>query len=128
MIKNIIYASPHSEDISTDSKVIYTNSINETINRRYCILRSELVILLDKDVELQKECEWLDIPWIFLQDISKLQGNRFYIFSKLLQRHTLNEMYSILKPLAEEKDITIFSEGSKAAGTLVATAIKERIK
>lgn len=129
MIYNTIFSSPHNIINDTNNTIIYTNTINDTMNRRYCILRSELVILLEHDSYLEKECQWLNIPCIIVKNITKLEEiSRVYIFSKTLERHTLNDVFNILKPIAEKKDITIFSEGENAAGTLVAKAIKERIK
>tara|TARA_B100000131_G_scaffold280331_1_gene286129 strand:- start:3162 stop:3551 length:390 start_codon:yes stop_codon:yes gene_type:complete len=129
MIYTTIYSSPHTVIPENNHKIIYTNTINDTMNRRYCLLRADAVILLEKNPELQKECEWLDIPCIYLHDVSKLQEfKRFYIFSQTKERHTLNEIFKIIKPIAEEKDIIIFSENVDSAGILIANAIKERIK
>ena len=53
MITNLLYASPHTimEDKLID--IVYTNTINQTMNRRYALLRSDIVINANNDTNLQ---------------------------------------------------------------------------
>ena len=97
------------------------------MNRRYALLRSDIVINANNDTNLQKECEWLKIPCISLSNISKLTNEaRFYISTED-NREILNTLFSIIKPLAQERNITIISESYKSTAIKLGKAIQERI-
>ena len=128
MIHNIIYTRPDIIAAEDDVQIIYTNSINKTLNKRYALLRSDLVIIADNNKDLEKECDWLKIDCINLKDISKLDNKykRFYI-SVENDRNVLNQLFSIIKPLAELSDISIIAEDVDSPAIKLGKAIKERL-
>jgi len=131
MITNLLYTSPHTiiEDNTID--VVYTNTLNQDINRRYAMLRSDIVLLTESNKDLEQECKWLKIPCVNLQNVSKLLEEsttitRFYI-DVTDNREILNKLYTLLSPLAKERNICILSESIDSASIKLGKAIKERL-
>ena len=125
MVNNIIYASPNELLPAKDRiKVIYTNSYYKETNLKYCLLRSDVVILGEDSAKEKIFCDWYGIEtqefntFVMPEEVTKLS-----LVGKF-SRGDLNTLFILLAKV--KKDLTIYSTDPDSPASKIAKALIRR--
>ncbi len=122
MVDNIIYSGPNDLiPAEENTKVIYTNSYYKETNLKYCLLRSDVVILGKDSTKEKTFCDWYGIDtqerstFDMPVDVTKLS-----LVGKF-SREDLNALYTRLVKI--RKDLTIYSTDLDSPASRLAKAL-----
>ena len=125
MVNNIIYTGPNDLLPAEDrTKVIYTNSYYKETNLKYCLLRSDVVILGKDSTKEKTFCDWYGIDtqerstFDMPVDVTKLS-----LVGKF-SREDLNILFTLLAKV--KKDFTIYSTDPDSPASKIAKALIRR--
>jgi len=124
-VRSIIFAGPN-ELIKQEknTKVIYTNSYSDETNIKYCLLRSDVVILGDESGKEKAFCEWYHIPTLDALSFDTLTKETRISLAGTFTKEHLNYVYGQL--LKVDKNFTLFSEKIEAPANKIARELIRR--
>lgn len=131
MIKSIMFA-PVEEDISIDfSEIIYVNTFSNFVAEKYCILRADLVIFLEKPsgrIKLLTDmCDYFKIlnKNVITDNIELQNERRIALIGTTKDSNHLNNIYKILRDF-EKNDLEVYTSGVRKAGIKIVEKLIKR--
>jgi len=127
-IVNIVYTSPleRVENKHINTRVVYTNSYDEEINKKTCFLRSDLVLLGNTPDSKEEEafCSWYLIDTLGVDNFATLTGDTKL---SLMGTFTKEQMNYIFKTINKSPfNVTVLSESNECPSFRIAQELLKR--
>jgi len=121
MLSNIIYTTANS-DLQGEN-VIYTGTYNNSTTLQYCMLRSDLVLLIDKNKHIEEWCALYRIPFKYMTDTFILTDLTKLTIIESKDKVKLNYLFKLIKEYIKENDLIVYSNTSDNPGTTISGAL-----
>ena len=127
MVNNIIYTGQNDlMPVKENIKVIYTNSYYKETNLKYCLLRSDVVILGEDSAKEKIFCDWYGIDTQEFNTFSMPEEVTKLSLVGKFSREDLNILFTRLAKV--KKDLTIYStDPNSPASKIVKALIRRKI-